>query len=124
VHVSTAEAAYGTDHVTVCAEVKNTGAMDTEDVVQIYCKNEGTTNGPRNPRLVGFQRIFCPAGGRIKAEIQISLKRFTVADENGVRKLEGIPVLYVGTGQPDARTTELLGRESITFPLDLSCVQK
>jgi len=118
--VTAAGAQFGIDHVAVTAEVENTGALDTEDVVQIYCKNLGAVNGPRNPRLVGFQRIFCPAGGRVKAEIIIPETRFAVADENGDRNLEGNPVLYVGTGQPDARTAELTGHQSIEIQLDFN----
>jgi len=120
VHVVVAKAELGIDHVAVTAEVENTGAVDTEDVVQIYCKNVGAANGPRNPRLVGFQRVFCPAGGRAKAEIVIPETRFAVADENGARNLEGNPVLYVGTGQPDARTAALTGHQSIEIQLDFN----
>lgn len=120
VHVETATAEQKGDHVTVYAQVVNTGTVDTEDVVQVYCDTVGRTNGPNNPWLVGFGRVFCPAGGSAKVEISCRISHFTVADEKGVRTLEGQPVLYVGTGQPDARTAQLTGHSAIELPLTLT----
>jgi len=123
VYVTGATVKYGADSVTIRADVENAGQADTEDVVQVYCKNESTANGPRNPRLVGFQRIFCPSGGRTEVEITIPFKHFTVADKAGNRNVEGKPILYIGTGQPDAQTAKLTGRKAVKLPLDVSCVR-
>jgi len=120
VYVDAATAEQDGDHVTVCVEVANAGTVDTEDVVQVYCDTIDRTNGPNNPWLVGFGRVFCPAGGRATIEVSCRISHFTVADQQGVRTLEGNPVLYVGTGQPDTRTAELTGRSAMKLSLELT----
>ena len=97
--------------------MKNDGKMDTEDVVQIYCQNEGSENAPVNPRLCGFKRVFVKAGGEAEAEIEIENKRFLVVNEEGKSVQEGSVVLYAGVGQPDAYTKELTGHGSVRVEL-------
>ena len=117
--VTSATAERSGECIVVSAHVENEGSYDTDDVVQVYCLNEGSINGPRNPRLVGYQRVHCPAGGGAVAEIMIPLSYLTVVDEKGIHVHEGKPILYVGTGQPDARTQELTGNKSIKLELNL-----
>ena len=48
--------------LTATVEVENSGSADTEDVVQIYCKDELSPDAPVNPVLCGFKRVFLRAG--------------------------------------------------------------
>ena len=41
-----------------------------------------------------------------------------VVNERGERVPEGRVILYVGMGQPDARTEELTGRKAVRVALD------
>ena len=116
-YVSCAKAEQGEEKTKVVCKVKNDGKMDTEDVVQIYCQNEGSENAPVNPRLCGFKRVFVKAGGEAEAEIEIENKRFLVVNEEGKSVQEGSVVLYAGVGQPDAYTKELTGHESVRVEL-------
>ena len=95
------------------AVIENAGKMDTDEVLQVYAQNEGSANAPRNPRLVAFERICVPAGKRVTATLDIPAERLKVVDENGRFVDEGTPVFFVGLGQPDARTAELTGHESV-----------
>jgi beta-glucosidase len=104
-------------NVTVKAFVHNSSKVSTDDVVQVYCQNEGSANAPRNPRLVGFKRVTVPAGETVLVKICVPAKAFKVVDDAGNRVSEGSPVLYVGLGQPDARTAELTGKKSIEIKL-------
>ena len=113
--VSVVKAAAKDNAVTVT--LKNEGKMDTQEVAQVYCQNEGSENAPRNPRLVAFQRANVPAGQEITVEIPLEPKRFLVVNEDGERVSEGRPVLYIGLGQPDARTAELTGHASVKIEL-------
>ncbi len=97
----------------ITAEVTNHGTVDTQDVVQVYCQNEGSLNAPRNPRLAAFKRIDCPAGQTVTVRLHVNEKHLAVVDENGEHVMEGDPVFYVGMGQPDARTEYLTGHKSI-----------
>ena len=99
--------------VTVLAEAKNRGAVSTDEVIQVYCQNEGSTLSPRNPRLCGFLRVTVPAGETVKAEIAFDADRLLVINEEGQKVREGKPVFYVGVGQPDERTEELTGKKAV-----------
>ena len=95
------------------ATVKNAGAADTDEVVQVYAQNEGSENAPRNPRLVAFKRVRVPAGGAVKVELPIPASRLMVVNGAGELVDEGTVALYAGLGQPDARTEALTGHAAI-----------
>lgn len=97
----------------VVAEVENTGTVDTDEVVQVYVQNEGSANAPRNPRLCAFRRVGVPAGEIVSVALDIPAERLRVVDAQGNAVDEGVPVFFVGLGQPDARTEALTGKKSI-----------
>jgi beta-glucosidase len=99
--------------VKIIITVKNDGKVATDEVVQIYCQNEGSANAPKNPRLVAFARVNCPAGGETSVMLTVLAKQFEVIDENGEKVSEGKPVLYAGVGQPDSLTERLTGHKAI-----------
>jgi len=117
VHVTAASAKKQEGCVALTLTVKNDGPCDTQDVVQVYCQNEGSALAPKHPRLCGFKRVFVPAGQSVQAEIEIGAERFLVVDENGKSVEEGNVVLYAGMGQPDAKTERLTGRKAIRIEL-------
>ena len=114
VYVQAASVEKTADGVTVHATVKNDGAMDTEDVVQIYCQNEGSKNAPLHPRLVAFRRVSVSAGKTEHVSVSVKQTAFLVVNEAGDFVKEGNVKLYVGMGQPDARTQSLTGHASVT----------
>ena len=117
VYVSGISAAETAEGYTVEAAVTNDGAVDTQDVVQIYCQNNGSANAPKNPRLCAFQRINCPAGSTVKVTLTVSKEALKVVNDNGELVEEGSPVLYAGVGQPDSRTLALTGHEALSIEL-------
>jgi beta-glucosidase len=117
VYVKSASAEKTGADVTVEVQLQNDGKFDTEDVVEIYCQNEGSTDAPINPRLAAFKRVFCPAGGEISVTVIVKAKEMAVINESGERIAQGTPVLYVGMGQPDKRTRELSGHGSVKISL-------
>ena len=96
---------------------RNFGKRDTQDVVQVYCQNEGSENAPLNPRLIAFKRVFIPAGQEAHVSIRLDCEAFKVVNDQGERISEGKVVLYVGMGQPDERTKELTGHEAVKLEL-------
>ena len=101
----------------ITAQVINNGSVDTQDVVQVYCQNEGTPNATLNPRLVAFKRIDCPAGETVTVKLHVNEKQLKVVNEAGERVMEGSPVFYVGMGQPDTMTEKLSGHKSVVCKL-------
>jgi len=97
----------------VTAEVINAGKADTQDVVQVYCQNEGSANAPLHPRLCAFQRVCVKAGETVKVTLHVDAKQLLVVNDQGGRVSEGKAVFYAGMGQPDALTKKLTGHEAV-----------
>ena len=117
VYVQAASAKKQEGGVKVTLTVKNDGTCDTQDVVQVYCQNEGSAHAPKHPRLCGFKRVSVPAGQQLDVTIDVRDDRFLVTDDEGKQVAEGSAVLYVGMGQPDARTEKLTGHSAIQIRL-------
>ena len=115
VSVEKAELVREADGLRVRVTAVNAGKADTDDVIQVYCQNEGTDNAPLNPRLVAFERVTVPKGGSVSALIPIDERQFDVITESGERVREGRVVLYVGCGQPDSRTEALTGHKAVVL---------
>ena len=111
--VTEARAEWSEAGAEVTVTVENKGAMDTDEVVQIYCQNEGSENAPLHPRLAAFRRVHVPAGQRIQAVLPVEDRRMQVVTDAGEKISEGRVVLYVGLGQPDERTRELTGHSAL-----------
>ena len=97
----------------LCATVCNAGKTATQDVVQVYCQNEGSENAPLNPRLCAFQRVSLNAGEEKTVCVPLNPEAFKVVNENGEKVSEGKVALYAAMGQPDERTKELTGHEAV-----------
>lgn len=110
------------DTKTACivkAVVQNSGRMETDDVVQVYIKNEDCIFAVPNPSLCGVQRIHLKAGEKKEVKIPVQRRAFTVVNENGERFLEGKSYrLYIGTNQPDAKSIELTGKKPIELHIE------
>ena len=97
----------------VAADIANDGAMDTDEVLQVYVQNAGSAHAPRNPRLCAFRRVRVPARQTVTVELPVPADRLKVVDDQGRFVDEGTPELYMGLGQPDVRTEALTGKKSI-----------
>ena len=93
-----------------CVVVENRGRA-TEEVIQLYIRDEQSADVPLNPILCGFQRVVLGAGERKQVSIPIDPYAFTVVTEDG-RRIPGSGrwKLYAGLGQPDKRTEALTGK--------------
>ena len=89
---------------------RNDGNTDTEDVIELYLKDELSPFAPPNPVLCGFKRVELNAGEQAKFRVPINAEAFTVVTEEGKRiPGSGQWRLYAGFGAPDRRTEELTG---------------
>ena len=106
------------DRDTAEVKVKNDGPFDTDEVVELYLKDEGSPFAPPNPALCGFRRIRLAAGEEADVTVAIDPAAFTVVDGQGKRiPGSGNWKLYAGFGAPDPRTEELTGRRAVSVPL-------
>lgn len=99
-----------TVHISVCAG--NRGAMETEDVIQIYVHVRGSEHEVANPKLAAFRRIRLEPGEERSFEIVLPSSAFATINEQGEKCFDGRQAyIYAGFGQPDPRTKALTGKE-------------
>ena len=92
---------------------RNDGNADTEDVIELYLKDELSPLAPPNPVLCGFRRVALKAGEQAEFHVPINAGAFTVVTEEGERiPGSGQWRLYAGFGAPDRRTEELTGTKN------------
>ncbi len=104
----------------VCASVQNLGAIETEDVVQLYVKAEDSPHAAPNPILCGFSRVNLKTGASAEVALHVVPASLTVVDEAGSRAFPGGRYsLYIGMSQPDARSRALTGVSPIKLELRL-----
>lgn len=105
------------DGIKITVEAKNTSAIDGDEVIQAYVKNDDV-NETLHPHLASFERISVPAGQTVKFDITVPAKSFTTVDDEGVRAVRGSSAeIFVGFGQPDKRTESLTGQSSKVFKI-------
>lgn len=102
------------------AMVKNESGISIEEVVQVYVKNTTSVYATKNPRLCGFKRIALNPLEEKEVEICLDNHTFEVINEDGDTMIDGKEYeLFVGFGQPDRKTAELLGMESLRLDITL-----
>jgi len=96
----------------------NNGNVDTEDVIELYIHDEGSSLAPPNPVLCGFRRVMLAAKEQKTFELSIDPQAFTVVTQEGTRISGNGPwTLSAGFGGPDSRTRELTGHAAVTMQI-------
>jgi beta-glucosidase len=92
--------------------VKNTGEMESDEIVQMYLKDVEASVRVPNWQLAGFRRVHLKPGESAEVTFTLKARQMALIDENGNCVLEpGLFRVAVGGSQPDARSAELLGTE-------------
>lgn len=105
------------DGIEIKVHVENRGSYDTEEVLQGYVKVQ-SPNEVLHPKLGVFARIHIKAGEGQWISLHISKTAFSTVTEDGERVYDGKKAqLFIGFGQPDERTAELLGVNSLSFEI-------
>ena len=98
--------------------VLNDGDSETDEVIELYLHDEGSSDAPPNPALCGFKRIRLKANEEGEFSIPIDPNAFTVVDEQG-RRVPGSGKwkLFAGFGAPDKRTEELTRCKAVSIDI-------
>ena len=103
-----------TREVVLKVQATNRGGVAADDVIQVYVKDMESPFAVPNHSLCAFVRVTLGAGESKSVTLTVSGDAFrAVNDEGEFVQDSGKYVLFVGTGQPDVRTKELTGRESV-----------
>lgn len=101
----------------ISVTVRNDSSMTAAEVVQVYAKSDDIDEA-RNGKLAGFARVTCEAGKSVDIVIDIPSENLRVVRQDGSRVLPEDEIkLYVGFGQPDARTEALTGKKSAVLTI-------
>ena len=101
----------------ISVTVRNDSSMTAAEVVQVYAKSDDADE-VRNGKLAGFARVTCEGGKSVDIVIDIPSENLRVVRQDGSRVLpEGEIKLYIGFGQPDARTEALTGKKSAVLTI-------
>ncbi len=90
-------------NITVTASVKNTGAVDGAEVVQVYVGKPNSNIERAKKELRGFQKVAVKRGAAEKVEINIPVENlaFFNAEKHAWEVESGDYTVYVGTASDD-----------------------
>ncbi|MFO7637118.1 MAG: glycoside hydrolase family 3 C-terminal domain-containing protein [Clostridia bacterium] len=106
--------------LTAYAEVKNNGPRDGREILQLYVKTPLVTEQSPLYQLKDFKPVALKAGHSCRVSFEIDMRKLSFINSRGKRVLlPGTYGLFIGSGQPDARTKALTGKEClhITYTL-------
>jgi beta-glucosidase len=87
--------------VRVSCEVRNTGAVTGDEVVQVYLRDEIASMPVPRHTLVDFKRLRLASGASEWVTFMLPPKAFACADDDGRWMVEpGKFTVFVGGGQP------------------------
>ncbi len=90
--------------VTISADVTNRGAMDSDEVVQLYLMHDGVA-GASLKELRGFQRIHLAHGQSKTVTFSLHDRDLSIVDADGKRRIvNGTIKAWIGGGQPARQT--------------------
>jgi beta-glucosidase len=90
----------------ISVNVKNTGAVEGDEVVELYLKHEPSAGAPVVPirALKGFQRVHLNPGEQKTVTFKLTSEQLRIVDEQGhPRVVGGVVDVWVGGGQPVSR---------------------
>lgn len=91
-----------TDDVNVSVDVKNSGAKEGDEVVELYITHPDAAGAPIRA-LAGITRVHLAAGEQRTVSIPLRNRDLSVVDESGKRRISpGTVELWIGGGQPVA----------------------
>ncbi|HYM00600.1 MAG TPA: glycoside hydrolase family 3 C-terminal domain-containing protein [Blastocatellia bacterium] len=91
------------ENVTVTAQVKNTGSVAGEEVVELYVKHDLSSVVVPIRSLEGFSRISLAPGQSRTVSFTLTPRELSIVDEHGKRIVEpGDIEVSIGGGQPGA----------------------
>ena len=100
--------------------VENKSEKETEDIVQVYIKDLESPYAVKNHSLCGFKRIRLKGSEKMVFQMKIKNAAMNIVDEEGERYIDSSRFkLFIGTSQPDKRSRELTGKNSIILEVNI-----
>lgn len=105
------------EDLSVTVTVKNTGAMASDEVVQLYLRDDEASVEVPRWQLRGMKRVHLSPGAGTQVRFTLTARQMALINDDGESVLEpGTFTVYAGGSQPDSRSAALTG----TAPLSAS----
>lgn len=106
--------------VTATAQVTNIGSMESDEVVQLYIRDDEASVSVPNYSLCGFCRIHLKPEETAAVSLTVSPESMRVVREDGERVIEpGTFTLYLGGSAPDSRSVKLMKQAPLTAQFEV-----
>jgi beta-glucosidase len=97
---------------------ENAGGYDTDEVIQLYIRDNNSKWAVPNYKLCGFKRIHINKGESQYVSIALHPSAFEVVDEDGRQLVDSDSfTLYAGVCQPDDLSRSLAGCETLSIDI-------
>lgn len=112
--VSLSDLCYDKAASAVTLKAANHGGADTDEVVQLYIRDNRSKWAVPNHKLCGFKRIHLKKGETQRLTMKLAPSAFEAVDSGGRQFVDSDSfTLYAGTCQPDELSRRLSGSECI-----------
>ena len=109
---------YDKDLNVATVEVENFGTVASDEVVQLYMKDEKSIWAAKNHKLCGFRRVHLKKGEKAVLTFNISNDAFEVVDDKGKRYIDSDTfTLFAGVNQPDELSQTLTGVKCVRYEI-------
>lgn len=103
----------------ILASLVNRGSMKGAETLQVYVK--ACRDNVPNWQLKALKKVDLEQGEKKELQVTLTLDDFGLYDEDGVKRVQpGEYEVYVGTSQPDTRSTALTGKTPEKFAVHFS----
>ncbi len=108
------------DSFEVKVSLENLSDIETDEVVQVYIKNNTSKYAVRNVSLCGIARTTLPGKSKKDVVVTVPTRALLVVNDDGQYVLDGTDfTMYVGFSQPDEVSCDLMGQKPVEIALSL-----
>ena len=111
---------YDQSDTTARFSVQNIGAYDTEEVLQLYIRDNKSKWAVPNHRLCGFKRIWLKKGETAEVSIPVPQSAFEVVNDAGQKFIDSDTfTLFAGISQPDELSCSFTGIKCVNVEINI-----
>ena len=108
------------ESLSLSVSVRNTGKTASDEVVELYLRDDEASVRVPVHKLVGCKRVFLQPGESRQVDFTIDAGQFCIIDEEGEFRYEaGSYTIYAGGSQPDSYSRKLTGQQVISTRISM-----
>ena len=113
------------ENIEIKIEIENQSDILTEDVIQVYIKDEESSNAVPNYSLCAFKRVELPGREKKVITLKVPFNALKSVDGRGQKIFDSSKfTFFIGTSQPDVRSVSLTGKKPLVLELNAKTDEK